>query len=254
MGGGDSDSLSDEDHARPPTPVMLNETDVGLDESSPMPVTQAWAWAEHYFNVRVLPRHTTQHSPRIPTNVEIQLNAQQVYRINRRRNHIRSVTATNSSRSRNTLTSGELSADQRAVVLQMVYRVLKDVLCVSPWPELEERQQTLLDAQQYATGLTGVDGDEVYSQRFLDMVSCIINSYSWIHSHFTFIQVFYKMSANRGNSLAKIECMMEDQFGVTASDKRMLYELMDKDLFLYPTTNRVSTYSHNILSKYIRID
>lgn len=254
MADGDGDSSSNEDYVRSPTPIALNETDVGLNESSPMPVTQARARAERYFNVRVLPRHATQHTPRIPTNVEVQLNAQKVYRINRRRNRIRSVTATNSSRSRNTLTSGELSADQRAVVLQMEYHVLKDVLCISPWPELEERQQYLLDAQQYATGLTSVDGDEVYSQKFLDTVSLRINSYSRIRSHIPFLQVFYKMSANRGNSLAKIEYMMEEQFGVTASDKRMLYQLMDKDLFLYPTTHRVSDHSHRILYKYICID
>lgn len=50
------------------------------------------------------------------------------------------------------------------------------------------------------------------------------------------------MSANRGNSLAKIEYMVEEQFGVTANDGQMLYQLMEKDLFLYPTANRVSTY------------
>ena len=49
------------------------------------------------------------------------------------------------------------------------------------------------------------------------------------------------MSANRGNSLAKIEYMMEEQFAVAASDKRMLYQLMYKDSFLYPTADRVST-------------
>jgi hypothetical protein len=50
------------------------------------------------------------------------------------------------------------------------------------------------------------------------------------------------MSANRGSSLAKIEYMMEHEFGVAAGDQRMLYDLMDKDLFLYPTVDRVSAY------------
>jgi hypothetical protein len=50
------------------------------------------------------------------------------------------------------------------------------------------------------------------------------------------------MSGNRGSSLAKIEFMMEHEFGVEASDKRVLYQLMDKDLFLFPTAERVSSY------------
>lgn len=56
------------------------------------------------------------------------------------------------------------------------------------------------------------------------------------------------MSADRGNSLAKIEYMMEHEFGLAADDKRMLYQLMDKDLFLFPTTARVSTSVLSCLS------
>lgn len=51
------------------------------------------------------------------------------------------------------------------------------------------------------------------------------------------------MSGNRGNSLAKISCMVEHEFGIAEGDKQMLYQLMDKDLFLYPTADRVSNYS-----------
>ena len=51
------------------------------------------------------------------------------------------------------------------------------------------------------------------------------------------------MSGNRGNSLAKISCMMEHEFGVAEGNKRMIYQLMDKDLFLFPTDDRVSTRS-----------
>lgn len=51
------------------------------------------------------------------------------------------------------------------------------------------------------------------------------------------------MYGNRSNSLAKIECMMEHEFGIAADDKRMLEDLMNKDLFLFPTTERVSARS-----------
>jgi hypothetical protein len=50
------------------------------------------------------------------------------------------------------------------------------------------------------------------------------------------------MSANRGSSLAKIEFMVEHEFGVASGDKKVLFELMDKDLFLYPTVRRVSVH------------
>jgi hypothetical protein len=48
------------------------------------------------------------------------------------------------------------------------------------------------------------------------------------------------MSANRGNSLAKIECMMEHEFEIAMGDTSTLFDLMDKDLFLFPTLDRVS--------------
>jgi hypothetical protein len=51
------------------------------------------------------------------------------------------------------------------------------------------------------------------------------------------------MSGNRGSSLAKIECMMEHEFEVSAGDQSSLFQLMDKDLFLFPTVDRVSTLS-----------
>lgn len=37
--------------------------------------------------------------------------------------------------------------------------------------------------------------------------------------------------------------MVEHEFGVSEGDKQMIYQLMDKDLFLFPTDSRVSTRS-----------
>ena len=62
------------------------------------------------------------------------------------------------------------------------------------------------------------------------------------------------MSANRSNSLAKIEYMMENAFGVATSDKRKLYKLMVKDQFLFPTDKRVSAHSIQFSPMYTNID
>lgn len=56
----------------------------------------------------------------------------------------------------------------------MEYHVLKDVLFVNPWPELEGRQKYLLDARGYASGLTGVHSEEAFSQKFFDTVIVFI--------------------------------------------------------------------------------
>ncbi|KAG9091717.1 hypothetical protein FRC06_000440 [Ceratobasidium sp. 370] len=82
----------------------------------------------------------------------------------------------------------------------MEYHVLKDIICVNPWPD--DREAFLQAAE-----------------RFLDMV-------------------FYKTSGNRGNSLSRIEVMMEQEFAVTVVDKPELYQLMSNDQFLFPTVNR----------------
>jgi hypothetical protein len=36
--------------------------------------------------------------------------------------------------------------------------------------------------------------------------------------------------------------MMEHEYGIASGDQHMLFKLMEKDLFLFPTTDRVSTY------------
>ncbi|KAF8606748.1 hypothetical protein BDV93DRAFT_553224 [Ceratobasidium sp. AG-I] len=221
LGGGDGDSSND-DRTWPSTPVTIDETDIGLTKSSPMPVTQAQsraARAARYFNIRVLPQPASEGPLRIPTTLELQLNACKVYKTNRRRIRARNTAATESATRRNLISSADLSKDQRAVISQMEYHFLKNVLFVDPWPTPEVRQIRLLEAQQYATGLTRVSGDEVFSQRFLDTV-------------------YDKTSANRSNSLAKIKFMMEEKFGVGTSNKQMIRQLMVKDLFLFPTINR----------------
>lgn len=218
----DKEQPIDTERSPPSTPIELEDTDIGLDEASPAPapVTQARSRAARYFNVQVLPRHTS--SPgilRIPTVLELQTNASSVLKLCRRRNRGRRSTATESARSRNILSSGALSSDQRKVMAYMEFHVLKDVVCINPWPEPEGRESYLSDAEHYATEHTDVSGDDVFSTQFLDTV-------------------FYRMSANRGNSLAKIEYMMEHEFGVSPGDKALLYNLMDKDLFLFPTVDR----------------
>jgi hypothetical protein len=40
---------------------------------------------------------------------------------------------------------------------------------------------------------------------------------------------------------------MEHEFGVASGDNHMLYQLMEKDLFLFPTAQRVSTHSYCLI-------
>lgn len=192
MGGEDcDDTLSDEEQPRPSTPITLDDTDIGLNESTSRPITQARQRATRYLNVRVLPRHSTQRSPCVPTVQQLQLNALRVYKLNRRRNRNRSTTATESARSRNILSSGQLSDEQRAVVSQMEFHVLKDILCVNPWPELEAREEYLSGAEHYATRLTGISGDDVFSQRFFNTVSSFKHFSPYEFSRFLFISYRY---------------------------------------------------------------
>ncbi|KAG9078216.1 hypothetical protein FRC06_008487 [Ceratobasidium sp. 370] len=98
------------------------------------------------------------------------------------------------------------------------------VVCDNPWPE--DREAALLAAQQYATNMTGIAGNDVFTERFLDTV-------------------FYKTSGNRGNSLMRIEVMMEQELAVMAVDKPEIHQLMSHDQFLYPNFNRDPTqYFH----------
>ncbi|KAG8732071.1 hypothetical protein FRC10_001257, partial [Ceratobasidium sp. 414] len=119
-------------------------------------------------------------------------------------------------RNHSVLRSGALTPDQQSVASPMEYSVLKDIICDNPWPE--DRDAFLRAAQEYATNVTGISGADVYTHRFLDTI-------------------FYRTSGNRGNSLSKIEVMMEQEFTITTVDKPELYQLMNKDQFLYPTAD-----------------
>ncbi|KAG9082133.1 hypothetical protein FRC06_005203 [Ceratobasidium sp. 370] len=101
----------------------------------------------------------------------------------------------------------------------MQYHVLGNIACTNPWPDPERRTAYLSDAQTYATMLTGVSGDDVFTPKFLNTV-------------------LYRASTDRANSLEQIQFMIKHEFGVTSADKDSLYRLMSKDLFLYPSIDQ----------------
>ncbi|KAG9078576.1 hypothetical protein FS749_009388 [Ceratobasidium sp. UAMH 11750] len=198
----DEERRLDPDASRPSTPVAFEDTDIGLDESSPVQVTQA-------------------RSPRrIPTILEVKANARRLYKLHHRKHRRRHPTPapeTSRRRKRAVLRAGTLTAEQQMVMAPMEYHVFKDIVCKNPWPE--DREEFLEAAEKYATNVTGISGPDVFTESFLDTV-------------------FYKMSANRGNSLTRIEVMMEQEFAVTTVDKPEIYQLLNKDQFLYPNVNR----------------
>ncbi|KAG9080275.1 hypothetical protein FRC06_006842, partial [Ceratobasidium sp. 370] len=204
------------DASRASTPVMLEDTDIGLTESSPVQVTRARSRAARFLNPRKGKlRHRSQ---KVPTILELWANARQHYKLNQRRSRGRhSTPATELARSRAVLRAGALSSDQQMAIGPMEYHVLKDLICTNPWPE--DRDLLLLAAQDYSTDMTGVSGPEVFTPRYWDTV-------------------YYRMSANRGNSLARIEVMMEQEYAVNVVDKPEVHQLMTKDQFLYPDFSR----------------
>ncbi|KAG8732991.1 hypothetical protein FRC10_000494 [Ceratobasidium sp. 414] len=183
--GGDSrsdgeEAYSDSSASRPSMPVMLDDTDIGLDKSSPIQVTQARCRASRFLNVRRVLANQVATSPHhILTLLEVKTHVRKLYKLNRHKHHGRFSTPgpESSRRSRAVLRTSALTPDQRTVISPMEYHVLKDI-------------------------------------------------------------VFYKTSGNRGNSLARIEIMMEQEFVVTTVDKPELHQLMSNDQFLYPTVNR----------------
>ncbi|KAG8738805.1 hypothetical protein FRC10_006457 [Ceratobasidium sp. 414] len=207
----------DPDAPQPPTPVALEDTDIGLNEYSPVQITQARCRASRFLNVRrLVPLH---NSPRhIPTVLELRTNSRKLFNLSRRRHRGRySEVAPETSRCNcSVLCSGALTPDQQSVASLMEFSLLKDVVCDNPWPE--DRDAYLQAAQQYATNMTGISSADVYTHRFLHTI-------------------FYRTSGNRGNSLSRIEVMMEQEFSVTMANKTELYQLMNKDLFLYPTAD-----------------
>ncbi|KAG8731262.1 hypothetical protein FRC10_001915 [Ceratobasidium sp. 414] len=213
----------DSSASRPSTPVALDDTDVGLDESSPIQVSQARSRATRFLNARTLLPHRVADSPcRIPTILEHKARIRRLYKLNHRKHRSRhsAPTPESSRRSRAVLRSNALTPDQQLVMSPMEYHVLKDIVCINPWPE--DREAFLLAAEKYSADLTGISGPDIFTQRFLDTV-------------------YYKTSGNRGNSLTRVEVMMEQEFAVTIVDKPELYQLMSNDQFLYPTFDRDPT-------------
>jgi hypothetical protein len=177
---GNSSSDQEPNRLRSPTPVSFDDTDIDLHMTQRLPITQARSRAARYFNVRLLPRHSTAGFLRIPTILELRTNASKVYTLSCRRNRSRKATATESSRNRNILSSAELTPNQRMVMPRMEFHVLRDILWVNPWPELGARTEYLSAAQRYAIELTGVpdDEDSLFTTKFLDTVSASMHSYS----------------------------------------------------------------------------
>ncbi|KAG9080622.1 hypothetical protein FRC06_006337, partial [Ceratobasidium sp. 370] len=215
----DGNSSPDENRTRPPTPVALEDTDVGLDESSSPPVTQARTRAVRLFNFRVTHRRSSSSPPRILTVLDLQVNAAKVYRPNHQRSCHRQPTTTQPARRRNILSSGELTSDQRAVIMQMEFHVLKDIVTRTPWPTVIERDRYMRDAEMYAMSQTGVYGNQVFTLGLSDTV-------------------FSRMPGGRSGSLAKIQCMMEHEFDISSGNKKPIFQLMDKDQFLFPDGDR----------------
>ncbi|KAG8782663.1 hypothetical protein FRC12_020582 [Ceratobasidium sp. 428] len=212
------DSHESDDESYPITYVDFEDTDIGLTDSlssgpherAVLARSQATRWPN--VNVQEQPAE----SRRAPTLSEVEANARSLYLQSRRRNRSRRA-ARESVRNRHILPAGALTADQQEVMPPMEYHVLNDVWCVNPWPE--DRKAYLRDAQAYATKITNISEDSVFSPIFLDTV-------------------FYRTSTNRGSSLPKIQCMMEYAFKVSNGDRNSIAKLMHKSLFLYSSTDR----------------
>ncbi|KAG8728155.1 hypothetical protein FRC10_005254, partial [Ceratobasidium sp. 414] len=188
----DEERLLDPDASRPSTPVMLKETDVGLNESSTIQITQARCRASRFLNARRPVPHRAASSPRrIPTVLELKTNARRLYKLHHRkhrRRHHAPAPETSRRRKRGVLRAGALTPEQQMVMGPTEYHLFKDIICENPWPE--DREVFLQAAENYATNITGISGADVFTESFLDTI-------------------FYKMSANRGNSLTRIEVMVE---------------------------------------------
>jgi hypothetical protein len=152
----------------------MEDKDISLNEFLPQPVTQAQSRAAHHFNVQVLLRHASPSSLFVPSTLALWTNTSKVYKACGRRKRVRQSAATGSL-NRSILSSGARTDDQRAVMPQMEFHILKDTVCLNPWPKPEERESYLLDAQRYVTKLTEVSGDDVFSTKFLKTMSTPIH-------------------------------------------------------------------------------
>ncbi|KAG9100288.1 hypothetical protein FRC06_004317 [Ceratobasidium sp. 370] len=188
---------------------------LGLDTNAQGP----GYFGRYFQNVRLLACRPACGPLRVPTVLELQTNAAGVYKLTRWRNRKQLPTTTESARSWNILSSAALTPDQRTVMSRMEYHVTKDVMFDQPWPGSDLRKVYLSAAADYTTRHTGVGGDGVFTEKFLDMV-------------------FSKAPGNRSNPLAKIAFMVEHEFDIEAGGKWVIYGLMDKDQFLYPNVER----------------
>ncbi|KAG8732209.1 hypothetical protein FRC10_001158 [Ceratobasidium sp. 414] len=217
----DEERLLDPDASQPSTPIMLKETDIGLNESSTIQITQAWCRASWFLNARRLVPHRAASSPRrIPTVPELKMNARRLYKLHHHKHHRRHhAPAPETSRccKRGMLCAGALTPEQQMVMGPTEYHLFKDIICENPWPE--DQEVFLQAAENYVTNITGISGADVFTESFLDTI-------------------FDKMSANRGNLLTRIEVMVEQEFTVTIVNKPEIYQLLKNDQFLYPNVNR----------------
>ncbi|QRW10716.1 hypothetical protein RhiLY_09715 [Ceratobasidium sp. AG-Ba] len=99
----------------------------------------------------------------------------------------------------------------------MEYHVYKDLVCINPWPQ--DRDSFLEDAKDYSAQIMGINGPEVFTRRFMDTV-------------------YSRMPANRGETLAKIETMVQYELAVSPVEKPEIDMYLHKHNFLYPTVNR----------------
>ncbi|QRV82705.1 hypothetical protein RhiJN_10725 [Ceratobasidium sp. AG-Ba] len=220
---GNSDGESDSNVPRASTPVELGDTDIGLTESSVLPahLTQPQCRAARWINLRTprpAPRSVGQNPPNVPTHLELRANAQEHYAAIRHKTRVRGPIPTGQpSNGHGPLRSFELTDDQRMVMGPMEHHVYKDIVCINPWPR--DRDAFLEDAHVYSVQMTGKDGAEIYTQRFMDTV-------------------YSKMSANRGETLAKIEVLVQQELAISAVNKPEINMYLDKHNFLYPTIDR----------------
>ncbi|KAG9091243.1 hypothetical protein FRC06_000649 [Ceratobasidium sp. 370] len=159
--------------------------------------------------------------------LELKVHGQKLYRLQHRKHCHQYPTPapeTSHRRKRAVLRAGALTPKQQMVMAPTEYHLFKDIICNNPWPE--DCEAFLQAAEKYATNITGISGPDIFTKSFLDTV-------------------FYKMSVNHGNSLTRIEVMMEQEFAVTTVNNPEIYQLLNKDQFLYPNVNQdPSPYFH----------
>ncbi|KAG9081431.1 hypothetical protein FRC07_014510, partial [Ceratobasidium sp. 392] len=220
----EDDEDSDSDAPRAPTPINYEDTDIGLTEPSvpQASATQRKHRADQWLNLQKPQRFSqSTKTPGIPTHSELQANARQHLADVARKICVRDpppgFTQQPQSQGHGPLRSWEMTPDQHAVIGTMGYHVYMDVVCINPWPK--DRDSFLEDAKDYTVEISGIDGPDVYTPRFMDTV-------------------YSKMPYNRGDPLDKMETIVQQEFAISAADKPKLNFYIDDDNFLYPTIHR----------------